>query len=317
MKGVGALVINSLFSYQASEGTEIFASKWTDVSEVTPRAIVQIAHGMAEHIERYHVFANELVSHNIFVYGNDHRGHGKTGTHANSIGYFAKEDGFEKVVNDLYTLTTIIEKDYPNIPIFLLGHSMGSFLSRRYIQLHGDRIAGVILSGTGGDPGLLGKIGRMIAKREMKKKGARMPSQLMNKLTFGSYNKGFTPNRTEFDWLSRDVAEVDKYIDDPLCGGVFTAGFFNDLLEGIEIINNPSNLSTIPLNLPIYFISGSKDPVGGNTKGVLKTYQSFINAGLTDVKYKFYDEARHEILNEINKDEVAAEIIQWINSHIK
>ena len=312
-----ALVNKTLFTYQTNDGTEIYANKWKVENEETPRAIVQIAHGMAEHIERYNSFSNELISHNLFVYGNDHRGHGKTGTNSKSFGYFADEHGFEKVVNDMSALTNIIKMDYPDIPIILFGHSMGSFLSRRYIQLHGDRIDGVILSGTGGDPGLMGKIGRMIAKREMKKNGPQTPSPLMNKLTFGSYNKGFAPTRTEFDWLSRDAAEVDKYIEDPFCGGVFTAGFFNDLLEGIEIINNPSNIAKIPMNLPIYLLSGSKDPVGRNTKGVMKTYQAFIKAGIRDVTYKLYDNARHEILNEINRDEVAADIIHWISDHIK
>jgi alpha-beta hydrolase superfamily lysophospholipase len=307
----------SLFSFQTNDGAEIFARKWTMEKEETPRVIVQIAHGMAEHIQRYDAFAKDLVSQNIFVYGNDHRGHGRTGTNSDSLGYLSDEQGFNKVVNDMDALTAIIEKDYPKIPIILFGHSMGSFLSRRYIQLHGDRIAGVILSGTGGDPGLMGKIGRIIAKREMKKNGTRTPSPLMNKLTFGSYNKGFTPTRTEFDWLSRDAAEVDKYIEDPFCGGVFTAGFFDDLLEGIEIINKPSNIAKIPMNLPIYLISGSKDPVGSNTKGVLKTYQAFVNAGITNVTYKFYIDARHEILNEINRNEVVADIIQWISSHVK
>lgn len=306
----------SSFSFHASDGTEIFAIKWAAEIEENPRAIVQIAHGMAEHIQRYESFAHELVSHHCIVYGNDHRGHGKTGIMNNSLGYFADQDGFEKVVSDMVYLTKIIEKENPSVPIFLLGHSMGSFLSRRYIQLYGEKLTGVILSGTGGDPGFLGKIGRIIAGREMKNKGQKTPSPLLNKLTFGSYNKGFRPNRTEFDWLCSDETEVDKYIADPFCGGVFTSGFFNDLLKGLEIINKPSNIMSIPLELPIYLISGSKDPVGSNTKGVMKTYQAFKNAGIKDVNYKFYDNARHEILKEINKEEVITDIINWINNHL-
>jgi alpha-beta hydrolase superfamily lysophospholipase len=176
----------------------------------------RMKNGMAEHIQRYEGFARELVSENLFVYGNDHRGHGIIGKMNNSLGYFADEDGFEKVVNDMFQLTSIIENEYPDVPIILFGHSMGSFLSRRYIQLFGQKLAGVILSGTGGDPGFMGKIGQLIAAREMKKKGRKTPSPLLNNLTFGSYNKGFRPNRTEFDWLSRDEQEVDKYIADVL-----------------------------------------------------------------------------------------------------
>ncbi|MBI0580255.1 lysophospholipase [Neobacillus cucumis] len=305
----------SAFTFETNDGARIHVNKW--MGEVKPRAIVQIAHGMAEHIERYQSFAEELVSQNIVVYGNDHRGHGKTASLNNCSGYFADEQGFEKVVEDLFTLTTIIEKDYPDVPIFLFGHSMGSFLSRRYIQLHGDRIVGVILSGTGGDPGIMGKIGRMIASRQMRKIGKRTPSSLLNNLTFGNYNKSFQPNRTEFDWLSRDEREVDLYIEDPNCGGIFSSGFFYDLLGGLETINKIANIELIPKKLPIYLVSGSMDPVGGNTKGVLKTYQAFKNAGIIDVTYKFYEDARHEILNEINKDEVVADIIGWINEHLK
>lgn len=310
------LLEQSSFSFHTSDGIEVFAKKWEAADRNKPKAIIQIAHGMAEHIQRYDEFAQYLIYANIYVYGNDHRGHGMTGRGSNSTGYFADKEGFEKVVNDMSTLTTIIEKEYPNVPIFLFGHSMGSFLSRRYIQLFADKLSGVILSGTGGDPGVIGKIGRMIAAREIKKKGRRQPSPLLNKLTFGSYNKGFLPNRTEFDWLSRDEMEVDKYIEDPDCGGIFTTGFFHDLLKGLETINKPKNLKDIPQNLPIYLLSGSKDPVGDNTKGVLKTYQAYQQAGLNDVTYQFYDNARHEILNETNKQEVYKDIVNWINGHL-
>lgn len=306
----------STFTFRTDDDYQIFVSKWTTEERGKPRAIVQLAHGMAEHIKRYDAFAKKLVSENMVVYGNDHRGHGKTAELNDSSGYFADEQGFEKVVHDMVKLTNIIEEEYPSVPIILLGHSMGSFLSRRYIQLYGDKLAGVILCGTGGDPGLMGKIGRMIAAREMKKKGRRTPSTLLNNMTFGSYNKAFRPTRTEFDWLSRDEKEVDKYIKDPDCGAVFTSGFFHDLLEGLEMINKKENIRSIPSRLPIWLISGSQDPVGNNAKGVLKTYQAFKKAGLGDVSYQLYENARHELLNEINKDIVQADIIQWINQHI-
>ncbi|NRD78236.1 alpha/beta hydrolase [Bacillus sp. BRMEA1] len=304
------------FTFQTDDGYEIFACKWTNGAEEKPRVIVQLAHGMAEHIKRYDHFAQKLVSESIFVYGNDHRGHGETGKRNNRIGYFADVQGFEKVVHDMAVLTSKIELDFPSVPIILFGHSMGSFLSRRYIQLFGERLSGVILSGTGGDPGIMGKIGRMIAAREMKKKGRTTPSPLLNSLTFGNYNKAFHPARTEFDWLSRDENEVDKYIEDPDCGGIFTSGFFYDLLEGLETINKPENISLIPAKLPIWLISGSLDPVGNNTKGVLKTYQAFKKAGIIDVSYQFYENARHELLNEMNKENVEADIIHWIKDRV-
>ncbi|MEH7331130.1 lysophospholipase [Neobacillus drentensis] len=306
----------SSFTFQTEDGVEIFAKKWAAKSEIRPKAIVQIAHGMAEHIDRYDAFAKELMSHDFIVYGNDHRGHGETAKLNNMSGYFADEQGFKKVVEDMHALTMIIEKEFPGFPIILFGHSMGSFLSRRYIQLYGNRLAGVILSGTGGDPGIMGTIGKWIASREIKRKGAHSPSPLLNNLTFGSYNKNFKPTRTEFDWLSREKREVDKYIKDPMCGGIFSAGFFYDLLEGIAIINKRENLSMIPANLPIFLISGAKDPVGNNSKGPLKTYNAYKQVGIEEVSYKLYEDARHELLNETNREEVQADIIRWINMHI-
>ncbi len=311
------MVNQATFTFQTDDNIKIHVSKWAPESRELPRAVVQIAHGMAEHIQRYADFAEFLVNQNIVVYGNDHRGHGMTAKPTDSIGYFADDHGFKKVVQDMLTLTTIIEKEYPGVPIILFGHSMGSFLSRRYIQLYGDRISGVILSGTGGNPGLMGKIGRWIAAREIKKQDRRTPSPLLNNLTFGSYNKAFKPNRTEFDWLSRDEQEVDKYINDPFCGGIFTAGFFHDLLDGIITINKMENIRNIPSKLPIFLVSGSKDPVGNYSKGVLKTYKAYKQAGIDDVRYHIYKEARHEILNENNRDEVKEDILTWINNHIK
>lgn len=302
----------STFYLQARDGKQIFARKWT--TESTPLAIVQIAHGMAEHIDRYDDFASYLVQHHIFVYGNDHRGHGHTETRSKDMGYFADQHGFETIVEDMNALTDTIIHDYPDTPIFLFGHSMGSFLSRRYIQLFGKRLQGVIFSGTGGHPGFMGKIGHQIAAREARKKGRRTTSNRMNSLTFGSYNHAFKPTRTDFDWLSRDEKEVDKYINDPLCGGIFTAGFFEDFLMGLLSIYDEDE--SIPKNLPAFFVSGDKDPVGKNTKGVLQSIRQLQKVGIVDVSYKFYPDARHEILNEINKKEVYRDILNWLNHRL-
>jgi alpha-beta hydrolase superfamily lysophospholipase len=182
---------------------------------------------------------------------------------------------------------------------------------------YGSELKGLILSGTAGDPGLLGKIGNLVAKREAKKVGRKTRSPLLDKLSFGKFNNAFKPNRTAFDWLSRDNAEVDKYINDPWCGEVFTAGYFCDLLPALTYINKIENISRIPNNLPIYLFSGALDPVGGNTKGVLQVYRSFLKAGIRDVTYKFYPEARHEMLNEINRDEVFRDVIAWLDGHLE
>lgn len=304
------------FTFLTNDGVTIFYKKWETESNTTPKGVIQIAHGMAEHIERYDLFAEALIQEGYVVYGNDHRGHGKTGKNANLMGFFAEENGFDLVVEDMFQLTNIIKKDYPNKPIFLFGHSMGSFLTRRYIQTHGDQLTGVILSGTGGNPGLIGQIGMGIAKLEMKRKGKRTSSSLMNRLTFGSYNKAFTPARTEFDWLTRVDSEVDKYIEDPLCGGIFTAGFFYDLVSGVAKVNKHSANLKIPKDLPMYFLAGDQDPVGNFSKGILQAADMYIKLGIQDVTVKLYQDSRHEILNESNKEDVFADVINWLDKYM-
>lgn len=303
------------FSLESRDKIAIHVNKWALQNNIKPKGIVQIAHGMAEHIERYSNFAMELNKNGYIVYGNDHRGHGRTANSLESLGYFADNDGWNLVVEDMYKLTNMIKNENIQLPIFLFGHSMGSFLSRSYIQRYGNEINGVILSGTGGSTGLLGDIGIFLVKNEIKKMGKKFRSKKMDKLSFGSFNKAFKPNRTDFDWLSRDTKEVDKYIDDELCGKIFTTGFFYDMLTGIKNLNKKENIKNIPKTLPIYFISGDKDPVGKNTRGVLQAFNSYRKAGIKNIKYKFYKDARHEILNEINREEVYKDIIEWLNEH--
>jgi len=193
---------------------------------------------------------------------------------------------------------------------------MGSFLSRHYSMHYADDLSGLVLSGTGGDPGALGKIGLFIAKMDAKIHGKKAKSNILNKLSFGAFNDAFKPNRTDYDWLSRDNTEVDKYINDPWCGAVCTAGFFCDLLGGVVYINKKENIAKIPKNLPIYIFSGAKDPVGGNTKGVSQVYNTLKDAGIGDLTLKFYEDGRHEMLNEINREEVFKDVIAWLNKYV-
>ena len=303
-------------TFPAEDGTKIYYHQWLPEKKESVKAVVQIAHGMAEHSNRYAGFAKALTKDGYAVYANDHRGHGQTAGSLENVGYFADQDGWNLVVDDMYQLTQRIKKDYPNVPVFLFGHSMGSFLSRQYIFLYGNELKGVILSGTGGDPGLLGKIGSLVAKRESKNKGDKFRSQLLKKLSFGKFNKAFKPNRTEFDWLSRDDTEVDKYVKDPYCGGDFTAGFYQDLMYGLRAINNQKNTQKVPKNLPVYLFSGDKDPVGNKTKGVKQIFKVYEKAGVKDVSCKFYKDGRHEMLNETNREEVFKDIISWLCSHL-
>lgn len=289
--------------------------KWSDENS-KPKAIIQISHGMAEHIERYSDFAQFMVSNGFIVYGNNHRGHGQNALNAGEIGFFAETDGWNKVVKDMKVLNDIVHEENPDIPVILLGHSMGSFLSRTYIYMYGTTVDGVILSGTGNNSSILVNFGILTSKLEIMFRGKRHKSKFMDSMSFGGFNKKFKPNRTKFDWLSRDEKEVDKYINDQLCGQIFTVGFFLDMLTGVKELNKPENLKKIPRNLPLFFIAGGKDPVGNNSKGVIDSYNIYENIGINNLKYKIYKDARHEILNEINRQEVYDDILDWIDNQI-
>ena len=292
---------------------EVYVRRW-EKADTTPSAILQIAHGMAEHVERYDEFARFLNERGIFVVGSDHRGHGQTGKKTGLMGYFAKSHGFDRVVDDLHEVNEWIQKEYRDIPVFLMGHSMGSFLARRYIQKYATSINGVIIMGTGGNPGLAAKVGKLIARWEMKRHGPTKPSERLDKMAFGTYNKNIPDPKTPFDWLSRDEKEVDKYIEDPLCGFVCSSGFFYDLFTGLELIHHNTLIQSIPKQLPVLIISGDQDPVGDYSQGVQNVIDQYKKFGLENLTSKFYEGARHELLNETNKEEVYEDIYEWLRS---
>ncbi|MBS4220641.1 lysophospholipase [Bacillus sp. FJAT-49711] len=299
--------------FKMDDEVEIYVKKWID-ADVEPVAILQLAHGMAEYIDRYDEFAEYLVQNGIFVFGNDHRGHGETGEKTGMLGFFAEKNGFDRVVDDLYYLNESIQKEYPHTPVFLMGHSMGSFLVRRYIQKYSSTVHGVILSGTAGSPGIAGKLGKIVAKWEGRVKGHKTPSPFLDRLSFGSFNKSIQNPKTDFDWLSRDVNEVEKYMNDPRCGFVCSSGFFYDLFEGLEKIHDPKLNQSIPKELPMLFFSGDKDPVGG--KKVLEVIKHYKEMGLLNIEFTLFKDGRHEMLNEINKDEVYQLTGKWIKNHV-
>jgi alpha-beta hydrolase superfamily lysophospholipase len=304
------------FTVTATDGTPVHVFRWLPEAGTAPKAVVQIAHGMAEHAARYARFGEVLTAAGYAVYASDHRGHGKTAGDLERAGFFADNNGWSTVVEDMYAVTRTIREEQPGLPIFLFGHSMGSMLSRTYAIRHGGELEGLILSGTGGDPGMLGKVGQVVAAVEAKVRGKRTPSPLLDKLSFGNFNKPFEPARTPFEWLSRDPAEVDAYIADPWCGFVCTAGMFQDLLGGIALINSDSQVARIPQGLPIYVFSGAEDPVGDKTKGVQQVVNQFRRLGIKDVVVRYYLGARHEVLNETNRDEVMADVVDWLDNHL-
>lgn len=301
------------FSLTTPDGTELHVHRW--LPDGPAKAVVQIAHGMAEHSERYERFAERLTDAGYAVYANDHRGHGRT-TLEQDHGYFGDREGWDTVVIDMHRLSERAREEQPGLPFFLFGHSMGSFLSRGYAARFGSELDGLVLSGTAGDPGTVGKIGKALAAAEARLRGRRHPSTLMNALTFGQYNAAFRPSRTKFDWLSRDEAEVDAYVADRWCGNVFTSGFFVDLLTGLAAVNSDAVVSRVPKDLPIYLMSGSLDPVGAKTKGVQQVADQYRRLGVREVTTKFWPEGRHVMLSETNRDEVMTDLIEWFDAHV-
>ncbi len=296
-------------TFQAQDNKTIHYYQWSPEDNKDVKAVVQISHGMAEHAGRYDIFAILLMKRGYAVFGNDHRGHGKTAGGRGKIGYFEDGDFWEKAILDMHDMNHIASKKYPGKPIFLFGHSMGSLLSRDYISRYGNELPGVILSATSGDPGRLGKIGLFIAKTEAFIRGRKKLSPLLNALSFGKFNRPFKPARTKFDWLSRSEYQVDRYIMDPFCGTVFTTGFFIDLINGINKINDQATYDATP-ELPMFFVSGDKDPVGAMGLGVREVAEKYTHE---DVTVELYQDFRHEILNETDNDYAIADILAWLD----
>lgn len=303
------------YTYQSCNGkTAIHVRRCTPDGKI--RGVVQIAHGIAEHVERYDRFASFLAENGFVVVANDHLGHGQSISDKSDLGFFAENGGWELVVGDMHRLCLLTNDEYPGLPYFLFGHSMGSFLSRTFIIRFPDLLDGVILSGTGQQAPAIVTGGAFLSAREIRKHGRRYVSDRLNLLAFGGYNKGFSPSRTGFDWLSRDAAEVDRYVADPLCGFETTAGLFSDLMGGIRFISNGENLKRMRKELPVFFLSGGSDPVGDSGKGVMRAYRSFLKAGMEDVTLKLYPGGRHEMLNELNYREVHRDVLNWLDSKL-
>ena len=286
------------------------------VPDAEPRAIVQIIHGIAEYIDRYDEFMSFLADNGIIAVGTDHLGHGKSIESEEQTGFFAYENGWDYVVRDEEVLRLAMHENYPELPIIVFGHSMGSFMARTLLIRYPDAFNAAIISGTGNQGAALVNGGLFMGNLVTGLKGAHHYSKFLNNLAFGSYNKIYDNPKTEYDWLSRDEANVQKYIDDPLCGFIPSCSLFRDMMTGVKFITNKKNLTAMNKDMPVYFMSGDMDPVGECGKGVQKAYNNFLEAGMKDVSIKLYPGGRHEMLNEINKDEVYTDILAWLDSKI-
>ena len=303
------------FYFPSADGqTSIHASEWIPESPV--RAVLQISHGMVEYIGRYDRFARYLNEHGIYVVGNDHLGHGASVVSDDKHGYFKHPDGNECVIADLDQLRKITEKKYPNVPYFMLGHSMGSFLIRQYMMLHGEGLAGVIMIGTGCQPEIVLAAGKAVCRAMAAVKGWEYRSKFVDSMSFSANNKKFEPARTPQDWLTKDEAVVDTYRADPWCTYIFTLDGFYQLFRTLQFIQKAENIRCIPKTLPLLVASGADDPVGGFGKGVQTVYDGFLAAGVKDVEMVLYDKDRHEILNETDRQQVYSDLHFWLEKQM-
>ncbi len=301
-------------TFKSSSGlSDIFAEVYYPDKSITVKGVLQIAHGMAEHHERYENFIEFMNNNGYAVFINDHLGHGKSVSSDSELGYFGKKAGYLYLVEDMKTLHDIARDEFPHIPYILFGHRMGSFLARLYCERYGDTLTGAIFCGTSG-PNPLASVGLPLIKAMVKTKGDHYRSTFIDKMCFGSYNKKIVPQRTSFDWLTTRDDIVDEYIADPYCGFLFTTCGYRDLISLIIIVNRSDWYTSIPAELPIYLISGDEDPVGNYGKGITEVYHGLMDTNHSDVSMKLYSGDRHEILNEKDSDDVYNDIIKWVKS---
>lgn len=302
----------SEFYFPSTDGqTMIHVNRWVP-EDGNIRAVVQIAHGVAEYGKRYEPFAKFLCAHGFAVVANDHLGHGLSQIKDAPPLYFGEKNGWWHVVDDLEQLRCRTASEFPGKPYFLFGHSMGSFLSRSYLIKYPDTLDGCVLCGTGNPDRMTLAGGKLVAKHAIKKCGKKGYSKKADDLAFGSYNRKFKPNRTSADWVSANEENVNAYLADPLCGGNTSVGLLQDMLEGLEFITDENNLPRMNPALPVLFVAGQDDPVGDMGKGVKKACENFQKAGLKNVRLHLYDGMRHEILNEERKMNVYLDILDWL-----
>ncbi len=305
--------VKGTLKFLSSDGnTEINTRVWEDKK---PEFILQLVHGMCEYIDRYDDFACFIAKNGGIVYGNDHLGHGYTKDENGTFGYFGKKDGDKLVIKDMHRLTQIAKEQNPGLPLVLMGHSMGGLLSRDYVTRYGNDIDAAIIMGTSGANNLTGMI-RFLARVGIIFGRAKKPAKLLSHLAFSKYNDRYEDVRTKNDWITRDRDEVTRYTNDPWCTFTFTDKAAYDFANVVDRVSGQSWADTLPKHIPYLLISGEMDPVGDYGKGVQEVYGWMKTANLS-VDKKLFEGARHELLNEINKEEVKSYLLDWIKSKIQ
>lgn len=306
-------MVKEEFYYDSRDGkTKLHAVRYRPEDSASVRCVLQIVHGMAEYVERYEGFAEFMTDRGFVVTGEDHMGHGKSVKDGGKYGYFCVQDPATVLVRDVHRLKKMTQELYPAVPYVLMGHSMGSFIARNYMFRYGTGISAAVIMGTGMPSAGTVRAAKAITGVQKCFCGGGHTGRLIDRITFGGYNRGVAEPRTEWDWLSREKSLVDRYIADPMCGFVFTLNGFSALFELISRLHRTENLKNIPCGLPVFMVSGDADPVGDYGKGVRKAYDSLLAVGLQNVTLKMYEGGRHELLNETNREEVGRDILDWI-----
>ncbi len=307
------MIVRKEFSIPSSaDGHAIYCCIWMEEGFQKYKGILQIAHGMEEHILRYEEFASFLAQQGFLICGNDHAGHGQSVGKEEDSGFFGEEeDSWRFLVEDMYKLMKVVKKHFPSLPYFLLGHSMGSFLAREFAAEYGNELVGAIFMGTSSGNSFL-DVGILLSQEGIRLKGARGRGYAVHRLAFGAFNVKFMPKRTDYDWLSSEPEVVDCFIEDEKCGNVFTYGGFRDLLSLLKRISSLEWAKRIDTKLPILLLSGEDDPVGDYGKGVEKVFLWLKEAGCENVQQKIYKGGRHELLNEKFNRQVYRFILRWL-----
>lgn len=309
------MVNKTTLSFPSKDGIHtIYATKWQS-DDISPIAILQLIHGMAEHIGRYDEFACHMAQKGYIVVGDDHLGHGRSAKEYGDYGYFCEKKAASVLVMDEHRLKEVMQKKEKELPYFMLGHSMGSLILRNYLIQYGQEIDGAILCGTPNNGSVKVGMARTISGLLKLCGKNREKSAFLDRLVFGSYNKR-TEKRTCFDWINIDEKVVDEYMNDPQCGFLFTVNGFDTMFQLSANVNKMSLLKRIPKDLPILLIAGKEDPVGNYGKGVAHVYRQYRQLGIAGAELKLYDNARHEILFEPEKDIVFADICNWLQKYI-
>ena len=308
------MITRETFTYDSRDEkkTKIHAVKWIPERD-KPICVVQILHGMAEHMERYDEFARFLAGQGILVVGNDHLGHGKTVSENDGVyGYFCEQDPATVVVRDVHRLKKIIQEEYLGVPYILMGHSMGSFMVRDYLTRYGTGIDGAIILSTGDNSNAMLSLGKFLAGMEGLIHKQTHKSGFLNAIVFGSYLKRIPEKRTTIDWFTNDTDVIDKYLEDKQCGFTFTINGFKTVFELFKRCNDKKALNKIPKKLPVLIAAGTEDPVGNYGVAPQKVYDTYLNLDMTKVQLKMYKGARHELINETNRESICKDLLNWI-----